>query len=452
MQTDREVDCEDDDLHHGRTGRLHENEAGSSSDKPETSYFHAGHRGKTAYYNAASEKSLSQEEAKLFYQRHKLEQSQQDLEGTNSLLRAKTFPSALEIEGSLSYSETTAAQQSIREQALQDRMGSLQTAAAGPKSQSSTIYGSEEVAKQGVQLETDIVEPAWSGSDISPELSAISGSIKRVLETRHKYINLSLQSAGDNPKDRPGWKIYPPPPNPTWDDNKNRPISQLAGKDSMSNSRTMTDESTNQSQGRLSSDPPMVKPRKPGLDIGEDFDMADLLPLPGLDENVSFRLDESSVYQIFRISMIPNHSTALVRVPTLRDFYRDMDEIQGISSDGPTKSFAYRQLDIIEGKFHLYFLVNSYQETADCKRVPHRDFYNVRKVDTHVHHSACMNQKHLLRFIKSKMKKSPDEIVMFRDKKELTLQQVFESINLTAYDLSIDTLDMHVGEVSHSNT
>lgn len=42
------------------------------------------------------------------------------------------------------------------------------------------------------------------------------------------------------------------------------------------------------------------------------------------------------------------------------------------------------------------------------QRVPHRDFYNVRKVDTHVHHSSCMNQKHLLRFIKSKMRKSPD--------------------------------------------
>ena len=37
-----------------------------------------------------------------------------------------------------------------------------------------------------------------------------------------------------------------------------------------------------------------------------------------------------------------------------------------------------------------------------------RDFYNVRKVDTHVHHSSSMNQKHLLRFIKSKMKRSPN--------------------------------------------
>ena len=39
---------------------------------------------------------------------------------------------------------------------------------------------------------------------------------------------------------------------------------------------------------------------------------------------------------------------------------------------------------------------------------PSSDFYNVRKVDTHVHHSASMNQKHLLRFIKAKIKRHPD--------------------------------------------
>eukprot|EP00191_Tetraselmis_sp_GSL018_P022328 CAMPEP_0177621418 /NCGR_PEP_ID=MMETSP0419_2-20121207/27575_1 /TAXON_ID=582737 /ORGANISM="Tetraselmis sp., Strain GSL018" /LENGTH=738 /DNA_ID=CAMNT_0019121335 /DNA_START=158 /DNA_END=2371 /DNA_ORIENTATION=- len=70
-------------------------------------------------------------------------------------------------------------------------------------------------------------------------------------------------------------------------------------------------------------------------------------------------------------------------------------------------------------------------------------FYNVRKVDTHIHHSACMHQKHLLRFIKSKLKKEPDEVVIFRDGKYLTLREVFESLNLTAYDLNVDTLDMH---------
>ena len=32
------------------------------------------------------------------------------------------------------------------------------------------------------------------------------------------------------------------------------------------------------------------------------------------------------------------------------------------------------------------------------------------QVDTHIHHSACMHQKHLLRFIKSKLRKEPDQV------------------------------------------
>lgn len=80
--------------------------------------------------------------------------------------------------------------------------------------------------------------------------------------------------------------------------------------------------------------------------------------------------------------------------------------------------------------------------------MPHRDFYNVRKVDVHVHHSSCMNQKHLLSFMKQKLKESPDEKVIFRDGKELTLKEVFQSLNLTAYELSVDTLDVH----AHNDT
>jgi AMP deaminase len=38
---------------------------------------------------------------------------------------------------------------------------------------------------------------------------------------------------------------------------------------------------------------------------------------------------------------------------------------------------------------------------------------------------------------------TPQDIVIFRDGKNLTLEQVFKSLNLTAYELSIDTLDMH---------
>ena len=40
------------------------------------------------------------------------------------------------------------------------------------------------------------------------------------------------------------------------------------------------------------------------------------------------------------------------------------------------------------------------------------------------------------------------DVVIFRDGTELTLAQVFESLKLTAYDLSIDTLDMHAHQDS----
>ena len=62
-------------------------------------------------------------------------------------------------------------------------------------------------------------------------------------------------------------------------------------------------------------------------------------------------------------------------------------------------------------KFNLHLMLNVDKEFLAQKSAPHRDFYNVRKVDTHVHHSACMNQKHLLRFIKSKLRKEPDEVM-----------------------------------------
>jgi AMP deaminase len=116
---------------------------------------------------------------------------------------------------------------------------------------------------------------------------------------------------------------------------------------------------------------------------------------------------------------------------------------------GPATSFTYKRLELLSARFNLHVLLNETRETEAQKSVPHRDFYNVRKVDTHVHHSACMNQKHLLRFIKYKLRHHPNEAVIFRDGRFLTLGEVFKSLNLTAYYLSIDTLDMHANNTFH---
>jgi AMP deaminase len=265
------------------------------------------------------------------------------------------------------------------------------------------------------------------------------------LDTRRKYIALSNQGPDDNPRDDPNWEIYPPPPEPAWQQSSAQRASateHVPGQENIGANSLPGEQPQDHHEGKRS-----ARRRKPGQDIGEDFDMADVLPLPGNDGR-SYRLDDSGVYQVFESD---GAQAPAIQVPTIREFYMDLDDMLDVSSDGPSKSFAFRRLQYLEGKFNLYVLLNEYQETADSKKVPHRDFYNVRKVDTHVHHSACMNQKHLLRFIKSKMKKFPNEVVLFRDGRHLTLAEVFASINLTAYDLSIDTLDMHVRLIIHSS-
>ncbi len=71
------------------------------------------------------------------------------------------------------------------------------------------------------------------------------------------------------------------------------------------------------------------------------------------------------------------------------------------------------------------------------------------KVDTHIHAASCMNQKHLLRFIKKKMRDSGNEVVCLNKKgQELTLNQVFEEMKLSAYDLTVDMLDVHAVRAS----
>ena len=56
-----------------------------------------------------------------------------------------------------------------------------------------------------------------------------------------------------------------------------------------------------------------------------------------------------------------------------------------------------------------------------------------------------MNQKHLLRFIKKALKTEAEtEVCVARGQdKPMTLKEVFQSMNLTAYDLTVDMLDVH---------
>ncbi|KAF9426083.1 AMP deaminase [Podila epigama] len=250
-------------------------------------------------------------------------------------------------------------------------------------------------------------KPNFAPNDeVTQELQSLYTNFQKCLDLREKYMKVSCQRVGDNPSDKDDWVIYPPPPPPSW------PVTE--------------------NKGRVTDGPDS---------IGNDFFIEEA-PIPAACNHV-FEMDETGVYQVYENAEEFAKKQPIVQVPTPKEYFVDLDFVLSVISDGPTKSFAFRRLKYLESKWNMYILLNEYEELAEAKRVPHRDFYNVRKVDTHVHHSSCMNQKHLLRFIKSKMRKTPKDVVIFRDGKDLTLEEVFQSLNLTAYDLSIDTMDMH---------
>ena len=45
----------------------------------------------------------------------------------------------------------------------------------------------------------------------------------------------------------------------------------------------------------------------------------------------------------------------------------DLDFILGFISDGPTKSFAFRRLQYLRGKFTMHTLLNELQEMTEMK-------------------------------------------------------------------------------------
>ncbi|XP_050235657.1 AMP deaminase [Mercurialis annua] len=145
------------------------------------------------------------------------------------------------------------------------------------------------------------------------------------------------------------------------------------------------------------------------------------------------------------VHVYPNKDSEeeLFPVADATTFFTDLHHILRVIAAGNIRTLCHHRLNLLEQKFNLHLMLNADREFLAQKSAPHRDFYNVRKVDTHVHHSACMNQKHLLRFIKSKLRKEPDEVVIFRDGTYLTLKEVFESLDLTGYDLNVDLLDVH---------
>ncbi|XP_053990598.1 uncharacterized protein LOC128882847 isoform X2 [Hylaeus volcanicus] len=132
-------------------------------------------------------------------------------------------------------------------------------------------------------------------------------------------------------------------------------------------------------------------------------------------------------------------------IPSLTCFLRLLKYIMEATQNPGCKTFAFRRLVYLRSCYNMHQMFNGASELLEVKENTHRDFYNVRKVDTHVHHSACMHQKHLLRFIRKKYRTEPDQIVARGENgSPLTLQHIFDSVvGVNAWEASVDLLNVH---------
>ena len=82
---------------------------------------------------------------------------------------------------------------------------------------------------------------------------------------------------------------------------------------------------------------------------------------------------------------VPSRESAFALPPDLRTYTADLTRLLQICSDAAVNSFCYSRLKKLEARFHLHVMEHELAETTEQRAVRHRDFYNIRKVDTHVH-------------------------------------------------------------------
>uniref|UniRef100_A0A671RZ39 AMP deaminase n=1 Tax=Sinocyclocheilus anshuiensis TaxID=1608454 RepID=A0A671RZ39_9TELE len=171
------------------------------------------------------------------------------------------------------------------------------------------------------------------------------------------------------------------------------------------------------------------------------FFFTDICPCPGEGEDPYSmeNIPDNLNYQMKMKDALSMNKPRCLPYPDLETFAIDMSHVLAMIADGPTKTYCHRRLNFLGSKFYLHEMLNEMAELKELKGVPDRDFYNVRKVDTHIHAAACMNQKHLLDFIQTTYKTDAERVVLEKAGLKLTLKQVFNNLNMDPYDLTVDS-------------
>ena len=129
--------------------------------------------------------------------------------------------------------------------------------------------------------------------------------------------------------------------------------------------------------------------------------------------------------------------SGLLSPPSLAEFADDFERLTIILADGPTRTFSHQRMDVIMRAFEMHTNLNHRQEELEQTMLP-RDFFQVAKVDNHIHLAAGMPVQDFSRFIQEKARDESDTVVEASGR---TLGEVLREANLDVSSVAASSSD-----------
>ncbi|SCU89077.1 LAFA_0E16050g1_1 [Lachancea sp. 'fantastica'] len=243
-----------------------------------------------------------------------------------------------------------------------------------------------------------------------------------IQDLRVKYIRESAQDAKSNMKnDAKNWFLYPKPLPKFWKFESDQRLYDEADSASMQGyfyTRADGDNFQNEKRVQLHYTGQFIK-------------------LSHFAKELEKFYNERGLPQ----AMATDYAAVVARIPSIFQFGQDFEQCLNIVTSEKMDAQAVKRTEYLLHRYELFQQLQGRSEIRESRLVPHRDFYNIRKVDQNYLLSGCISQRQLNDFIWEKLNIEPNRIVYVNSEgTQLTLRQIFcqgsddESIGLKAVD------------------
>mmetsp|Transcript_7480 Transcript_7480/g.22076 ORF Transcript_7480/g.22076 Transcript_7480/m.22076 type:complete len:868 (+) Transcript_7480:107-2710(+) len=129
--------------------------------------------------------------------------------------------------------------------------------------------------------------------------------------------------------------------------------------------------------------------------------------------------------------------------PSYEEFSADLVDALEFTNSKVATTVANYRLSMLEANFELHRLVNDAYEVESTRCDP-QDFDTQMKVDNHIHAASSMTRREMLTFIREKVDKDTEKVVLeTKDGEKTTLAAAFLAATTAGFDIDPATVDLH---------